>query len=182
MVAVLLLVLAAAAVAGSAVTGSWLAVTIAGAAAFLLGAVATKITHTELMVSRRDAARDRAEQAHAFRELDGRRSLEGVEFAADMQGRLAQREAVVSRLEGRLADAAAELAEARRQVVAEQERAEVAERDNRRLSQRLTDAEERAGDAVVRVAELEQEIDVLTAQWQAAEAALAEQARLRKGA
>ncbi|NYI99470.1 chromosome segregation ATPase [Nocardioides thalensis] len=181
-VAVLLLVLAAAAVAGAAVTGSWVAVTIAGAAAVLLGAVATKITHSELMASRRDAARDRAEQAQAFREVDERRSLEGVEFAADMQGRIAQREAVVSRLEGRLADAAAELAEARRQVTAEQERAETAEKETGRLAERLADAEERASDAVVRVAELEQEIDVLTAQWQAAEAALAEQNRMRKGA
>nr|WP_246303599.1 hypothetical protein [Nocardioides thalensis] len=178
----MLLVLAAAAVAGAAVTGSWVAVTIAGAAAVLLGAVATKITHSELMASRRDAARDRAEQAQAFREVDERRSLEGVEFAADMQGRIAQREAVVSRLEGRLADAAAELAEARRQVTAEQERAETAEKETGRLAERLADAEERASDAVVRVAELEQEIDVLTAQWQAAEAALAEQNRMRKGA
>lgn len=174
--------LAAAAVAGTAVTGSWLAVTIAGAAAVLFGAGATKITHSELMASRRDAARDRAEQAQAFRELDERRSLEGVEFAADMQGRIAQREATVSRLENRLADAAAELAEARRQVTSEQERAETAERESGRLAERLADAEERASDAVVRVAELEREIDVLTAQWQAAEAALAEQNRMRKGA
>lgn len=181
-VAVLLLVLAAAAVAGTAVAGSWLAVTVAGAAAVLLGAVATKITHSELMATRRDAARDRAEQAQAFRELDERRSLAGVEFAADMQGRIAQREAVVSRLETRLADAAAELAEARRQVTSEQERAETAEQESGRLATRLADAEERASHAVVRVAELEQEIDVLTAQWQAAETALAEQNRLRKGA
>src|SRR5687767_5728467 len=86
-VAVLLLLVAAAAVAGAAVTGAWPAVTVAAVAAVLLGATATKIMHSELMMARRDAARDRAEQAKAFSELDGKRSAESVEFAADMQGR-----------------------------------------------------------------------------------------------
>lgn len=182
MVAVLLLLLAAAAVAGSAVTGSWLFVTIAGAVAVLLGAVATKITHSELVASRRDAARDRAEQAQAYRALDEKRSAEGVEFAADMQGKIAKRDALVTRLERRLSDAAAELAEARRKVAEERERAETAETETERLTVRLSDADERASQAVVRVAELEQEIDVLNAQWQAAEAALAERNHMRKGA
>ena len=76
-VAVLLLLGAAAAVAGTAVTGSWLAVTVAGGFAVLLGTVATKITHSELMISRFQAGRDRADQAKAFRDFDARRSARG---------------------------------------------------------------------------------------------------------
>lgn len=182
LVAALLLLLATAVVAGTALTGSWALVTGAGLVAVLLGAAATKITHTELLATRREAARDRAEQAQAYRELDVRRSAEGVEFAADMQGRIAKRDATVSRLERRLADAAAELADARRTLAEVEGRVDVAEREAERLAGRLADADERAMGAVVRVAELEQEIDVLTAQWQAAEAALAEQTSMRRGA
>ncbi|WP_183095430.1 hypothetical protein [Nocardioides stalactiti] len=179
-VAVLLLLVAALAVAGSAVAGSWLAVTVAGGVAVLLGATATKITHSELLESRREAARDRAVQAQSFRELDGRRAAEGVEFAADMQGQIAKRDATVSRLERRLSDAAQELAEARRSLTDVEERLDVSQRETARLGDRLGEAEERAAQAVVRVAELEVEVDMLTAQWEAAEAALDKQ--MRRGA
>lgn len=181
-VAVLLLLGAAAAVAGTAVSGSWLATTVAGGFAVLLGAAATKITHSELMASRVDAARDRAEQAQAFRVLDERRSAEGVEFAADMQGQVAKRDAIVSRLERRLADTAEELADARRSLTEVEEQLAYAERENSNLGERLGDAEERATQAVVRVAELEVEVDMLTAQWEAAEAALVAHTSIRKGA
>ena len=174
-VAVLLLLGAAIAVAGTAVTGSWLAVTVAGGVAVLLGAVATRITHSELLASRLAAARDRSEQAKAFRDVDTKRSAEGVEFAADMQGKIAKRDATVSRLERRLADTADELAEARRSLTEVEEQLAYAERENTTLGDRLGDAEERATQAVVRVAELEVEVDMLTAQWEAAEAALAAQ-------
>lgn len=180
-VAVLLLLAAAGAVVGAAVSGSWLALTVAGGCAVLLGAAATKITHTELRVARIEAAHDRTQQAQAYRELDARRSAEGVEFAADMQGRLAKRDATVSRLERRLTDAAQELAEARRGLTAMEEQLALAERENAKLGERLGDAEDRAAQAVVRVAELEVEIDLLTAQWEAAEAALAAH-QIRKGA
>ena len=181
-VAVLLLLGAAAAVAGTAVSGSWLATTVAGGFAVLLGAAATKITHSELMASRVDAARDRAEQAQAFRVLDEHRSAEGVEFAADMQGQVAKRDAIVSRLERRLADTAEELADARRSLTEVEEQLAYAERENSKLGERLGDAEERATQAVVRVAELEVEVDMLTAQWEAAEAALIAHTSIRKGA
>lgn len=177
-VAVLLLLVAAAAVAGAAVAGSWPAVTVAGAIAVLLGAAATKITHSELMATRVAAAKDRADQAKAFRELDTRRAAEGVEFAADMQGRIAKKDATVSRLERRLADTAEELAEARRSLTEVEEQLAYAERENGNLGERLADAEERATQAVVRVAELEVEVDMLTAQWEAAEAALAAQEKI----
>lgn len=163
----LLLLFAALAVVGTAVTGSWLLVTVAAAAAVVLGALATKITHSELMASREDAARDRAEQARAYADLTEVRTAENVEFAADMTGQIARRDATITRLERRLGDAAAELADARRELVEAQEHSAEVERGNERLTQRLADAEERAGQAAVRVAELEAEVDVLTAEQQA---------------
>ena len=180
-VAVLLLLVAAAAVTVTVVSGSWLALAVAGGVAVLLGAAATKITHTELMIARLLGARERAEQAQAFRVLDGRRSSEGVEFAADMQGRIAKSDATVSRLEKRLHETAEELAEARRSLVDVEEQLTYAERANSALVDRIIDADERATQAIVRVAELEVEVDMLTAQWEAAEAALVSQ-QIPKGA
>ncbi|WP_278257495.1 hypothetical protein [Nocardioides convexus] len=46
-VAALMLVVSALAVVGTALTGSWLLVTIAALVAVVLGAAATKITHSE---------------------------------------------------------------------------------------------------------------------------------------
>lgn len=170
MVAAVLILIAAAAVVGTVVTGSWLAVSVAAGAAVLMGAGATKITHTELLDSRRDAARDRAEQAQAFRRLADARAEENLEFVADVQTRMAQRDAAVERLERRLADAAAELADARRELTESRERAETAERERDRLAEQYGAAEERATQAVVRVAELEAELQTLRAEldgWKA---------------
>lgn len=168
-VAVLLLLLATLAVVGTAVTGSWLLVTLAAVVALVLGTAATKITHSELLDSRREAAGDRAAQAKAYAELTEVRTAESVEFAADMTGKVAKRDATIDRLEKRLADAAAELADARRELSATTDRADDAQRTADRLGRQLAAAEERAGQAVVRVAELEAEIDVLTAQLHAIE-------------
>ena len=178
MVAVFMILLAALAVVGTAVTGSWFLVTLAAVGAVVLGATATKITHSELLVSRRDAARDRAGQARAYADLTEVRTTENVEFAADMTGRLAKRDATISRLEKRLGDAASELADARQELSAAHEQAADAQRAAERLTERLTEAEERAGQAVVRVAELEAELDVLQSEWQAMDAR--SRARVRK--
>lgn len=167
LVAVLLLVLAALAVAGTAVTGSWLLITLAAGGAVLLGASATKITHSELMASREDAARDRAQQARAYAELTEVRTTENVEFAADMTGKVARRDATISRLERRLGDAAAELADARQQLTTAHELAAEAQRETERLTARLADAEDRASHAVVRVAELEAEVGTQRVELQA---------------
>lgn len=169
MVAASLLVLAALAVVGTAVTGSWLLITIAAGVAVALGAAATRITHSELMASRKEAARDRAAQAKAYADLAEVRTTENVEFAADMTGKVAKRDATISRLEKRLGDAAAELAEARQELADAHDQALEAQRTHERLAARLADADERAGQAVVRVAELEAELDVLTAEVHALE-------------
>ena len=149
--------------------------TVAAGVAVLLGAAATKITHSELLDSASTAARDRAAAGAGV----PRRSTRGVppsgvEFAADMQGKIAKRDATVSRLERRLAATAEELADARRNLTEVQEPPRL--RRGRTPSRvRLGDAEERATQAIVRVAELELEIDILTAQWESAEAALVAQ-------
>ncbi len=170
-VAALMIVTSAAAVVGTALTGSWLLVTVAGLVAVLLGATATKITHSELMDSREEAARDRARQARAYADLTEVRTAENVEFAADMTGKVAKRDATISRLEKRLGDAAAELADARRELSEARDEAAEAQREAERLTGRLADAEERAHHAVVRMAELEAELDVVTSELQAERAA-----------
>ena len=180
-VAVALLALAAVAVLGAVVSGSWLLVTLAAAVGVLLGAAATKITHNELVTTRRDAARDRAEQAQAYRRLTDERTAENAAFATSMQDKLSHQLGVVGELEEALTAAQQRAADATRKLNAEARRADAAERqgreDEERLSGRLAEAEERAAEAVVRVFELEQELDVVRAElatvtqaWRAAEA------------
>jgi len=180
-VAVTLLALAAVAVLGAVVSGSWLLVTLAAAVGVLLGAAATKITHNELVTTRRDAARDRAEQAQAYRRLTDERTAENAAFATSMQDKLSHQVAVVGELEEALTAAQQRAADATRKLNAEARRADAAERrgreDEERLGGRLAEAEERAAEAVVRVLELEQELDVVRAElvtvtqaWRSAEA------------
>src|SRR3954447_12913988 len=87
--AVGLLVLAALAVAGAALSGSWLLVTVAAGLRVLLPAAAPRITHTELVESRVAAARDRAAQAQAYNELTEQRTSEHSSYVADIQARIA---------------------------------------------------------------------------------------------
>ena len=122
------------------------------------------------MQTRRDAARDRAEQAQAYRELTEARTAEHAEFTASMQSRVEHQETALSELEVALTSAQKRAAEATRKFNAEARRADVAEREGHEHAARLEDAEERAAAATLRVAELEQEIDVVRAElagWQA---------------
>lgn len=172
-VAVALLVLSALVVLGAVLSGSWLLVTIAAILAVALGGAATRITHSELMATRREAARDRAEQARAYRAITVERSAEQAEFASTMQARIAAHEHSIEELENALGSAQKRAAEATRKMNADARRADVAELEGRSLVGRLDDAQERAAEAIVRVAELEQELDVLRAEltaWQTAPA------------
>lgn len=169
-VAVALIVLAALAVAGAVFSGSWLLVTIAAVLGVVLGASATRITHSELMHTRRDAARDRAEQAQAYRELTEVRTAEHAEYSAAMQTRIDRQESALGELEVALTSAQKRAAEATRKFNAEARRADIAEQEGRAVTVRLTEAEELAAEAIVRVAELEQDIEVVRAElvaWQA---------------
>ena len=170
-VAVGLIVVSALAVAGAVLSGSWLLVTTAAVLAVALGAAATRITHSELVQTRRDASRDRAEQAQAYRELTEKRTAEHAEFTSNMQQRLDRQEHALSELETALASAQKRAAEATRKFNAEARRAEIAEQEGRDYATRLESAERRAAEAALRVTELEQEIDVARAELLAWETA-----------
>lgn len=169
-VAVVLLVVALLLVAGAIVSGSWLLVTVAAVVGVLFGAAATRITHSELMASRRDAARDRAEQAKAYAELDEQRNAENRVHEAHLHRVLAANERTVAEIEAALASAHQRAADAIRARAAEVARAEAAEADNLSLSARIEEADARAAEAIVRVAELEQELDAVRAELDATRA------------
>jgi uncharacterized membrane-anchored protein YhcB (DUF1043 family) len=180
-VAVLLLALAALAVGGAVVSGTWILMVLAAVLGVVLGAAATRITHTELAETRREAARDRADQAKAYRDLTVARTAEHTAFAESMQERMAQQATAVRELEDALTAAQGRAAEATRKLNAEARRADTAEQLGReaaeQLGRQLEQAEQRAAEAIVRVAELEQELDILRAEldvvtdaWHAAEA------------
>lgn len=177
-VAVALLVLSALLVSGAAVTGSWLLVTTAAGLAVLLGAAATRITHSELAESRREAAADRAAQAQAYRDLTVARTEEHASYVFSVQATIARHETTIDELEGALTSAQKRAADTTRKLNAEARRADLLERENGRHAAALDAAEERAAEAIVMVAELEQELDVVraeldvvTAAWHTAETA-----------
>jgi endonuclease/exonuclease/phosphatase (EEP) superfamily protein YafD len=169
-VAVVLLVVAAALVAVAFVgSAAWFQL-LAAVAAVVLGAAATRITHSELVQTRRDAARDRAEQAQAYRVITEQRTAENAAFAADMSARIAEREDAITDLESALSAAQKSAADATRKFNAEARRAELADKRTVELTSALEASEARAAEAIVLVAELEVEIDALRAElvaWQA---------------
>ena len=167
--AVGLIVLAALVVAGAAVTGSWLLVTIAAGLGVLMGAAATRITHTELVESRVSAARDRAALAQDYNVLSGERSAEHAAYVDEVRARLSDREQALEELEQALAEAQRRAATSTRKRNAEGRRAAD-------LQVRLVEAEERSAISQLRVAELEQEVlalraelDTVTVAWHAVE-------------
>ena len=167
--AVGLIVLAALVVAGAALSGSWLYVTIAAGLGVVLGAAATRITHTELVASRVEAARDRAAQAMAYNELTDLRTSEHAAYVAAVQARIATKEQALDELELALSLSQRRAATSTRKRNAEGRRAAG-------LQVQLGEAEERAAIAQLRVVELEQEVltlraelDSVTAAWHAAE-------------
>jgi len=170
-VAVALVTVAAAAVLGALVAGSSAITSMAAVLAVVLGATATRITHSELLESRRDAARDRAEQAQGYRTLAADRAGETAVHVAELAGRIARREAALHELETAVISSQQRAAGATRKRNAEARRADLAEQEGASMACRLERAEERATQAVVRLAELEQELDVLRAElaaWQLA--------------
>ena len=168
-VAGILLLVGALAVVGAALSGSWLVATVAAALGVVLGAAATRITHSELAEARREAARDRAEQARAYRDLTVARTAEQASYVDTMNARVTGHVQTIAGLERDLSDAQGCLIDAHRMLVAEQLRADDAEREVTALTTRLDAAEDRAAEAIVRVAEIERDLDVVTAEWQAAE-------------
>lgn len=141
----------------------------AAVSAVVLGAAATRITHSELAQSRRDAARDRAEQARQYRELTDERAAEHAGFVRTMQDRAEQQERALGELETALSSAQRRAADAIRKYHAETRRAEAAEQEGRATSVRLQEAEERVTEAELRVTEVQAELDAARAElaaWQ----------------
>lgn len=177
-VAVGLLVLSALLVVGAVVSGVTLLITVAAVLGVVLGAAATKITHSELADARVEAARDRAAQAKAYAALTERRTAESMAFSLDMRRKITAREEVIAGLEVALSTAQRQVAEQTRKVNAEARRADVSERTQAEqaetisgLERSLGASEDRAVEAIVLVSELEAELDVLKAElasWQAA--------------
>lgn len=166
-----LLLTAAVLVLGSIATGQSTLVLLSALASLVLGAAATRITYSELLQTRRDAAEDRTRQAQAYRDITERRTLENIAFAEEMRSRMIEREETIDHLEVELAKALERAATATAKVGAEARRADLAEVEGLRLSEVLEDSESRAAEAIVRVAELEAEIDALRAEldaWQVA--------------
>jgi chromosome segregation ATPase len=161
--------IAAVLVAAAIPTGQALLSVLAGIAAVALGAVATRITYSELIQSRRDAQQDRSALAKRYAEQAAQRARENAAFATLMTTRLTTTEQSLNELEQALGAAQKRAAEATRKFNTEARRAELAEGQSRDVERRLEEAEERAAEAILRVAELEQELDVARAEitaWQ----------------
>ena len=141
--------------------------------AVVLGGIATRIVHTELVDSRLVSARDRAAQARSFNQLNEQRTTEHQARVADLQARIAtatdEHEQSLAQLESGLASAQRRAATATRLHHAEQRR-------TADLQARVTDAVQRAEVSGLKVSELEHEMTYLhaelasvTAAWRATE-------------
>lgn len=172
LVAVGLIVASALVVTGAVLSGSPLLVTGSAALSVVLGAASLRIAHTEVIAARREHARDRAEQAQAYRRITEERSAEHARFTDAMTQRAERQEKALQELEVALSQAQTRAAGATRRYLAAERRADTAESDGRDLTERLAEAREDASEARLKVVELEQEIDVLKAEveaWQSAQ-------------
>lgn len=156
-VAVALLGVAAFAVVAAALSGSALLITLAAGLAVVLGAAATRITHTEVITARVEAAHERAGQAQAYRQLTEKRTAENARFAKDMRRKIDDREEAITVLEQALSSEQLKVAAQTRKLGAEARRATAA-------NQARFAAESRAAKAAVRIGELEAELDVVRAE------------------
>jgi ABC-type multidrug transport system fused ATPase/permease subunit len=160
-VAAALVTTAAVVVIGAVLSASLTLVSVAAVLAVALAAAAVRITHSELVLSRREAAADRAQQAQAYRTLSETRSHEHRVFVDAMGSKLGKATRAVTELESAVVSSQGRAAGAMRRLNAEARRADLAEAEGTRLAVALEESEERAAEAIVRVAELEDENGVL---------------------
>ena len=160
-VAVVLVTAAAALVLGALVLQSSLVLAAAAVTAVALGAAATRITHAELMQARRDANQDRAAQAQAYRALAAERADENADVTRPWSAESSSARPPCA--SWRRPWSARSVGPPRPPASATR-RPAVPTSPSRRARaspSRLEDAEERAAEAIVHLAELEQEADVL---------------------
>jgi hypothetical protein len=168
-VAVALLAVSVLLVASAIAGGSFVLVAAAAVVAAVFGAAATKITHSELVQSRVDAAADRALQAQEYARITAERAKENAAFADSMTKQINDRQRLIGELEEHLAGAQLKVAETTLKFGQEARRADQAEARQASDAARLDDAEQRAAEAIVLAAELEQELTDLKAElhaWQ----------------
>jgi hypothetical protein len=156
-VAAALVIIAAVVVIGAVLSASFTIVSVAAVLAVVLGIAAVRITYSELLKSRRAAAADRANQAQAYRSLTETRTREHRDFADAMSAKVGQAERAAHQLESALVASQGRAADSARRLRGEIRRADEAEAEGSRLAVALEDSEERAAEAIVRVAELEDE-------------------------
>src|SRR5688572_3280279 len=125
LVACVLLAVSALLVIGAILSGSAIFVTVSAIVAVVLGAAATRITHSELMQSRRDAGNELKKQAQDYAEMTAERTEDNRRFAATMADRIMDRQRTIHQLENELASAQRKVAELTRQRSAEARRADV---------------------------------------------------------
>lgn len=178
-VAVAALVLAAILVFGAIASGSAALVIAAALAGVALGAASMRITYSELVQTRRDAAQDRARQAQAYRDITARRTAENMTFTEKLKAQILERQEVIGHLEVELSKALERAATATLKMGSEARRAELAERESERLTVSLDESDTRAAEAIVRVAELESELDTLRSELEAWQAMAGEDQRKR---
>lgn len=162
--AVVLLVVAALVVTGALFSHNTLLLSAAAVVAVIFGVIATRLTHTELIESRVEAAHDRAELAQSYRDITATRIAEQTTHTEHL---LAGHRTTIADLEAALTAAHQRAADALAARAAESRRAEAIDQEGRDLAVRLEDADARAAEAIVRVHELEQELDVARAELEA---------------
>jgi hypothetical protein len=160
-VAAALLITAAVVVIGAVLSGSLTLVSVAAVLSVVLGTTATRITHFELVRSRRAAAADRARQAQAYHALSQTRSREHREFVVAMGTKLVGARRALTELESAVVSSQSRAADSMRRLKDQTRRADLAEAEGTRLAVVLEESEQRGAEAIVRVAELEDENDVL---------------------
>lgn len=161
-VAVLVLAFGGVVVAAALLHGGFVSLASASVIGWAAGATATRIVHNELQDSRRQHARDRADQAQAYAELAARRARENAAFASAMRQQVADHAVTIERLQGTLRVA--------------KTRADLAEQAGQRTRVILGRSQQEVRDLRLRIDELEAERDgMLEALANArAEAALAD--------
>jgi chromosome segregation ATPase len=131
----------------------------AAALAWAAGVAASRIISNELAASRRDHARDRAEQAQAYNDLAEQRAQEQARFTATMKQKVEDHTATITRLKANLRVA--------------EKRAEFAEQTADRNKVAVAKAHKEVAELRARIAELETGIKLL--RDQAAQAAESEE-------
>ena len=136
-----LLALATVAVVLAVPTQSPVWLTCSSVFALACGWASARIVYTELAQSRRDNARDKAQQAQAYREMFAERATEHAEFTTAMTDRMKRSDAEVAELQDNFVAAQRRAAEAESRVKREAQRAQVADTKVAELEQRLQELE-----------------------------------------